>query len=112
MVSHTVLVTIYCLRFDRGAVHIAVAGYIVDHYCFMFDRGVVHIQGRIQDFKLGGAHLKKAKGGAKIFGVFRVKNHDFTPKKIIFFPILGGGRTPPESAPDIVVAVILSPITV
>jgi hypothetical protein len=32
---------------------------------------------RIQDFKLGGAHLKKlrrAEGGAKIFGVFRVKN--------------------------------------
>jgi hypothetical protein len=40
----------------------------------------------------GGGHLKKlrrAKGGAKIFWVFRVKNHDFTPK-IIFFPILGG----------------------
>jgi hypothetical protein len=31
-------------------------------------------QGRIQDFKLGGAHLKKlrrAEGGAKNFGVFR-----------------------------------------
>ena len=45
------------------------------------------IQGRIQDFKLGGAHLKKlrrAEGGAKIFGVFRVKNHDFTPKNHIF----------------------------
>ena len=44
-------------------------------------------QGRIQDFKLGGAHLKKlrrAEGGAKIFGVFRVKNHDFTPKNHIF----------------------------
>ena len=52
------------------------------------------MQGRIQDFKLGGgAHLKKlrrAEGGAKIFGVFRVKNHDFTPKNHIF-PILGGG---------------------
>ena len=50
-------------------------------------------QGRIQDFKLGGGHLKKlrqAEGGAKIFGVFRVKNHDFTPKNLIF-PILGGG---------------------
>ena len=46
------------------------------------------IQGRIQDFKLGGgAHLKKlhrAEGGANIFGVFRVKNHDFTPKNHIF----------------------------
>jgi hypothetical protein len=51
-------------------------------------------QGRIQDFKLGGAHLKKlrrAEGGAKNFGVFRVKNHDFTQKKFIYFPILGGG---------------------
>ena len=41
----------------------------------------------------GGAHLKKlrrAEGDAKIFGVFRVKNHDFTPKNHIF-PILGGG---------------------
>jgi hypothetical protein len=45
-------------------------------------------QGRIQDFKLGGAHLKKlrrAEGGAKILGVFRVKNHDFTKKKSYFF---------------------------
>jgi hypothetical protein len=31
-------------------------------------------------------------GGAReIFGVFHVKNHDFTTKKIIFLPILGGG---------------------
>ena len=46
-----------------------------------------HTQGRIQDFKLGGAHLKKlrrAEGGGKIVGVFRVKNHDFTPKNHIF----------------------------
>ena len=45
------------------------------------------MQGRIQDFKLGGAHLKKlrrAEGGAKIFEVFRVKNHDFMPKNHIF----------------------------
>jgi hypothetical protein len=46
-------------------------------------------QGRMQDSKLGGgAHLKKlrrAEGGAKIFGVFRVKNHDFMPKNHIFF---------------------------
>ena len=36
----------------------------------------------------GGAHLKKlrqAEGGTKILGVFCVKNHDFTPKKIFFF---------------------------
>ena len=33
----------------------------------------------------GGAHLKKmrrAEGGAKIIGVFRVKIHDFTSKKV------------------------------
>ena len=76
----------------------------------------------------GGAHLKKlrrAKGGAKIFGVFCVKNHDFTQKnhifsiaeggakivevfrvknhdftpKIILFPILGGARA--ECAPPL-----------
>ena len=35
----------------------------------------------------GGAHLKKlrrAEGDANIFGVFRVKNHDFTPKNLFF----------------------------
>jgi hypothetical protein len=50
-------------------------------------------EGWIQDFKLGGAQLKilrRAEGGAKIFGVFGVKNHDFTPK-IYFFPIAEGG---------------------
>jgi hypothetical protein len=43
-------------------------------------------QGRIQDFKLGGAYLKKlrrAEGGAKFFWVFRVRIRDFTPKKQI-----------------------------
>ena len=64
-------------------------------------------QGRIQDFKLGGgAHLKKmrrAEGGAKILGVFRVINHDFTPKDHIFSNFRGGGGAgcaiPPGSAP-------------
>ena len=39
------------------------------------------VQGRIQDFKL---KLHRAEGGANIFGAFRVKNHDFTPKNHIF----------------------------
>ena len=42
-----------------------------------------------------------AEGGAKIFGVFRVKNHDFTPK-IKFLSNFRGARAgcaPPESAP-------------
>ena len=58
----------------------------------LFLKTLYNIQGWIQDFKLGGAHLKKlcrAEGGVEIFGVFRVKNHDFTPKNQIF-PILGG----------------------
>jgi hypothetical protein len=45
-------------------------------------------QVRIQDFKLGGGALKKlcrVEEGAKIFGVFRVKNHYFMPKNHIFF---------------------------
>jgi hypothetical protein len=48
-------------------------------------------------FQVRGGALKKiiffsiAEGGANIFEVFRVKNHDFTPKNHIFFPILGGG---------------------
>jgi hypothetical protein len=33
----------YYIRFDRGVVHIVVPCYIVDHYCLMIDRGVVHI---------------------------------------------------------------------
>ena len=69
------------------------------------------MQGQIQDFKLGGAHLKKlhrAAGGAKIFGVFRVKNHDFMPKNLIFSNFRGGGTCrvhpppPPGSAPVMV----------
>jgi hypothetical protein len=37
-----------------------------------------------------------AEGGAKIFGVFRVKNHDFTPTNHIFSNFReGGGRPPP-----------------
>jgi hypothetical protein len=37
-------------------------------------------------------HLKKlhrAEGGAKFFGVFRVKNHNFMPKNHIFFNCRG-----------------------
>ena len=38
-------------------------------------------------FQVRGAHSKKlhrAEGSADIFGVLRVKNHDFTPKNHIF----------------------------
>ena len=42
------------------------------------------ISGADPGFQVMGVHLKKlrrAEGGTKIVGVFRVKNHDFTPKK-------------------------------
>jgi hypothetical protein len=51
-------------------------------------------------FQVRGAHLKKlrrAEGGAKIFGVFRVKNHDFTPKNHIFSNFRG--RAPDAPPP-------------
>ena len=51
-----------------------------------------------------GAHLKKlhrAEGGAKIVGVFRVKNHDFTPINLILFPILCGGGGGGGGAPSV-----------
>ena len=47
-----------------------------------------------QDRGGGGAHLKnlrRAEGGVNIFGVFRVKNHDFTPTIHIFSNFRGGG---------------------
>ena len=40
-------------------------------------------------FQVRGAHIEKlhrAEGGANIVEVFRVKNHDFTPKKKSHFP--------------------------
>jgi hypothetical protein len=48
----------------------------------------VRLTGADPGFQVRGAHLKKlrrAEGGAKFFEVFRVKNHDFTPKNTIFF---------------------------
>ena len=50
-------------------------------------------------FQVRGADLKKlrrAEGGANIFGVFRVKNHDFTPKFFIFSNFMGGGTLDPS----------------
>ena len=55
------------------------------------------MQGRIQDFKLGGGGGRYKKnsaggGGGKNFGVFRVKNHDYTPKNHIFSNFRVGAR--------------------
>ena len=54
------------------------------------------LQGRIQDFRLGGGggdlkKLRRAEGGPKNVGVFRVRNHNFMPKNHIFSNFRGGG---------------------
>ena len=92
------------------------------------------VSGADPGFQVRGAHLKKlrrAEEGANILGVFRVKNHYFTPKnhsfynyggrrgkfwgisceksrfyakKTYFFPILGGGgarRVRPPPSPPL-----------
>jgi hypothetical protein len=65
----------------------------------------VDLQGRIQDFKLGGGVLRKigpSGGRRENFGVFRMKNHDFTQKNHIFSNFRGGGRAgcaPPLDPP-------------
>ena len=56
------------------------------------------VSGTDPGFQVRGAHLKKlrrAEGGAKIVGVFRVKNHDFTPKNLIFSNFRGGAPLDP-----------------
>ena len=70
---------------------------IVFKYGSRFSLLLQQTQGRIQNFKLGGAQLKnlhRAEGGAESFGVFRVKNHDFMPKNHIF-----SNRSAPETNP-------------
>jgi hypothetical protein len=45
--------------------------------------------------------LPIAEGGENIFGVFRVKNHDFTPKNLIFSNFRG-------RAPGAIILILLS----
>ena len=49
----------------------------------------------------GGALKQIAPSGGKreIFGVFRVKNHDFTPKNNVFSNFRGEGRASPLDPP-------------
>ena len=66
-----------------------------------------YVTGADPGFQVRGTYLKelrRADGGAKICWVFRVKNHDFTPKNHIFSNFRGGGGgarrvPPPGSAP-------------
>ena len=57
------------------------------------------------DFTLKNQIFPMEEGGAKIFGVFRVENHDFTPKNHIFSNFRGGGaraRCAPPLNPPLV----------
>ena len=58
------------------------------------------LQGRIQDFKLGGgAHLKKiapSGGGRKHFGGISCEKSRFYAKKSYFFQFWGGGGGAPR----------------
>ena len=59
------------------------------------EKGQMDKPGADPGFQVRGAHLKKMRrveGGAKMFGVFRVKNHDFTPKNLIFSNFRWGAR--------------------
>ena len=58
--------------------------------------------GRIQDFKLGRDALKKiapSEGKRVNFWGISCEKSRFYAKKIIFFPILGGGRAPGAPPP-------------
>ena len=62
-------------------------------------------------FQVRVVHLKKlhrAEGGANIFGVFRVKNHDFMPKNHIFSNFRGRAPgAPPSLDPPLVDTMIM-----
>ena len=68
----------------------------------------IHMQGRIQDFKLGGALKKIAPSGGRRGHFWGISCEKITilRQKILFFPILGGGggrrvRLPPWIRPCI-----------
>ena len=56
-------------------IKLAKVGGIKYDYIFTVIKAIMHL-----------VELRQAEGGANNFGVFRVKNHDFTPKKSDFFP--------------------------
>ena len=71
--------------------------FVVQHYWIQFYIRGVGARGGSRISSRGGGHLQKlcrAEGGAKMFGVFRVRKITILRQKIIFFPILGGGRAP------------------
>ena len=73
------------------------------HLHVSFFVNIQYITGADPGFQVRGGALKKLGGRRENFGVFHVKNHDFTPKNLIFSNFRGGGGArrvrPPGSAP-------------
>ena len=60
------------------------AGKFSRTFCCIMEPNICVLTGAGPGFLVRGGALKKlrrAEGGAKFFGVFRMKIHDFTPKK-------------------------------
>jgi hypothetical protein len=67
---------------------------------FIFHNFYVYVTGADPGFQVRGRgaqlnNLRRAEGGAKFVGVFRVKNHDFTPNNHIFSNFRGGAPGAP-----------------
>ena len=82
----------YLYYFDKNIKNIdkAISDFFLSHrtsICVYYNTGNISISSKLLYSNNRGAHLKKlhrAEEGVKIVGVFRVKNHDFTPKNQIF----------------------------
>ena len=78
---------------------------LTEQVCVYYNTGNISISSKLLYSNNRGAHLKKlhrAEEGVKIVGVFRVKNHDFTPKNQIFSNFRRGrapGAPPPLYPP-------------
>ena len=88
---------------ERSCLCVLVVSILSISTSLISDFGIVQrASGADPGFQVRRGALKKiVEGGAKIAAVFRVKNHDFTPKDHIFSNFRGDapGAPPPGSAP-------------
>ena len=95
--------------FERITCYLEYIWFTHNIFCILQHDWRCNMQGRIQDFKLGGGggrfkKLRRAEGGAKFVGYF-VWRITILCQKIIFFPILRGrapsARPPPPPPPHL-----------